>query len=784
MITDAALKDVTGISLKENKFTYAPEANIVKGKVTNSKGEPLAGVSVTIKGINTGVTTDDNGNYSITAPGNGTLIFSYIDFITQEVAVNNQTIINVRLLGKNNELDEVVVTGYISQRKKDITGAVSVINVKDMNKQPTAQLSEQLQGQASGITVIGSGQPGEEPQITIRGVNTFGNNTPLFIIDGVPTQNISDINPNDVASVQVLKDAGAASIYGSRASNGVIVITTKRGSGKVKVTYDSYYGTQRPPRGNVWNILSPQDMAQLKFNALANSGTPVDASHPDPLYGTGPIPVLPDYLVPIGAKEGDPSVDPSLYNVNPNYTDPNEFINFYRITRANKAGTNWYEEVTRPAPIQNHNLSISGGSEQGKYFLSLEYFNQEGSVIYTHSKRYSIRANTEFNISKRIKVGENLNYSITDNKKMGYGEGNSIGNSYREQPIIPVYDIKGNFAGTFTGLAGSTNNPVADAYRSRNDGGLDNRLFGNVYSDLDILHNLTFHTSLGGESLTGTSHSFSYPTYENSQNVNKNSYMEGSYYGINWTWTNTLNYHKAFGNHSISLLAGTEAFNSDYRIMGGSNTDYFSFDPNYTTLSSGAGAVAVASNRSTESLWSQYGRLDYSYKDRYLLSGTIRRDGSSKFINKKYGIFPAVTAAWRLSQEKIMRKVSWISDLKVRAGYGIMGNQFNLGPSNGYFTYTSDKAGSFYDIARTNNSIQEGFQAGQIGNPNAKWEKDINTNIGLDATLFNNRINFSIDYYIKDIKDLLFNPDLPATAGSGIPPFVNIARMRNTGVDF
>ena len=757
----------------------------VAGKIITQTNAPIQGVSITVKGTSTGTLTDANGFFSLRVPSESSIVeISYIGYETVDLSVAGRTNIGaVSLVANNNTLNEVVVTGYTSQAKKDITGSVSVVNVEDMNKQPTGQLAKQLQGQASGITVIGSGQPGEEPQITIRGVNTFGNNTPLFVIDGVPTQNISDINPNDVASVQILKDAGAASIYGSRASNGVIIITTKQGRGKVKITYDAYYGTQQPRRGNIWNILSPQDMAQLKFNALANSGIPVTDTSADALYGPGPTPVLPDYINPTAAHEGDPSVDPALYNVNPEYSNPNDLATFYRIVKANKTGTDWYHAVNKPAPIQNHNIAVSGGSDMGRYFLSLEYLNQEGSVIYTYLKRYTMRANTQFNISKRIKVGENLSYSITDNNRITAGEGSFLGMAFREQPIIPVYDIMGNFAGTYGGQLGNAQNPVSNAYKTRNNSGLNNRLFANVYADVDILNDLTFHTSFGGESYAGTYHSFGYPQYENVENSSKNSYSESSFYGFNWTWTNTLNYRRIFENHSVSILAGTEAYNNNYRTMGGTTSDYFSFDPNYTSLTTGSGTPTSYSNRSTDGLWSQFGRLDYSYKDRYLLSSTVRRDGSSKFVNEQYGVFPAVTAAWRLSEEEFMRNVSWISDLKIRGGWGVMGNQLNVNPSNGYYTYSSDRNASFYDIAGTNNSIEQGFQTGQIGNPDAIWEKDISTNIGLDATLFKGKIDFTIDYYVKNITDLLFNSPLPATAGAGTVPYVNIAGMKNTGID-
>lgn len=783
----------TGLHFKEldnhviviaKKGTTIIQRQEVSGTVTDEEGNLLAGVTVQVKGSNNGTVTDGDGKFTLDVPDNATLVFSSVGYESKEVVVNGQTTINVSLEISSSTLNELVVTGYTTQKKKDLTGAVTVVDVDDMTKIPSGTVTKQLQGHASGVTVIGSGQPGVEPQVTIRGVNTFGNNTPLYVVDGVPTQNISDLNPNDVASMQVLKDAGAASIYGSRASNGVIIITTKRGKGKMSVTYDGYYGTQRPRSGNVWNILSPIEMAQLKFLASENSGTPVTSASPDPLYGPGPEPELPDYIYPTGASEGDPEVDPSKYYVNPHYTSTDDLNTFYRINKANKAGTDWYHEVNKPAPIQSHNIAVSGGNDQGNYFFSLNYFNQQGTVIYTHLKRYSIRSNTQFNISDRIRIGENLEYSITDNPTIDPGEGSTLGWAWREQPIIPVYDIMGNFAGNYGGQLGNGHNPVADAYRSRNNEGRDNRLFGNIYADVDILENLTFHTSFGGESYAGYYHSFGYPTYENVENTTTNNYYESSYYGHNWTWTNTLQYHKNFnGIHDLKVLVGTEAYESKGRDMNARTYDYFSFDPNYVNLSTGAGTKTNASSRYSEGLWSQFARLDYGYKSKYLFSATIRRDGSSKFLTYQYGWFPAASAAWRISQEDFMQSIPWITDLKLRVGYGVMGNQLNVSAGNAFDTYNSSKDASYYDITGSNNSIQQGFRVGQIGNPDAKWEKDINANIGIDATLFRGKVELTADYYQKDIKDLLYNPTLPGTAGQGTVPYVNIAGMKNHGVD-
>ncbi|HEY9195836.1 MAG TPA: SusC/RagA family TonB-linked outer membrane protein, partial [Mucilaginibacter sp.] len=449
----------------------------VTGVVKDINGQPLPGVSVKLRGSNLGTVTDLNGKYTLTMPdGKGTLEFGFLGFTTQAVPVNGQATINVTLLEESKALNEVVVVGYTTQKKKDLTGAVAVVNVKDLNKQASSSVINQLQGQASGVTVTGSGQPGEEPQIHIRGFNTFGINTPLYIVDGVETTDVSTINPNDVESFQVLKDASSASIYGSRAANGVIIITTKKGKGKVNIQYDAYYGTQKPKGGNVWDILSPKDMATLKMTAQKNSGITdfTDAQYnPD---GTGSTYTLPDYITPAGAKEGDPAVDPKLYYVNPNYTSPNDYNSFYRITKANKAGTDWYHALFKNAPITSHNLSISGSTDQASYLFSLNYFNQQGTLIDTYQKRYSLRSNTTFNLTKHIRVGENLAYTITKNPKVSTNDPDGvITMAIREQPIIPVYDIKGNYAGSYGSGLGDANNPVAIQNRSAVNGAIDYR---------------------------------------------------------------------------------------------------------------------------------------------------------------------------------------------------------------------------------------------------------------------------------------------------------------------
>ncbi|MDB5148457.1 MAG: TonB-linked outer membrane protein SusC/RagA family, partial [Mucilaginibacter sp.] len=676
-----------------------------KGKVISSDDKlPVIGASVRVKGAATGAITDVNGDFTISLNPGETLIISYIGFTTKELQVGSDVNLKITLAPGNNTLNEVVVTGYGSQRKKDLVGAVAVVDMTAANRQPTSSVENQLQGQAAGVTVIASGQPGENPSVKIRGANTFGNNQPLYVVDGVPTTNVSDINPNDVASMQVLKDASSASIYGARAANGVIVITTKKGNGKVSVSYDAYYGTQVPKGGNVFDLLNPTEMMSLRNLAIKNTaalkGIPVDLT--SNLYGPDGN-VLPDYISaggsdPYGIHDGDAAVDPAKYNVNPFYTsgDPS---GFYRITRSNKSGTDWYHEIFKSAPIQSHNVALSGSSDAATYLFSMNYFDQKGTLIDTYDKRYTIRANTSFNVNKHIRVGENLSYSLTENPLINENdEGSAIGMSFREQPIIPVYDIKGNYAGDNTANLGNAVNPVAVQQRTANNYGANNRLLGNVFAEVDFLGYFTLRTQFGGEYYSDYNHSFTYPQYENSENTTTNSYAENSYNGYNYTWTNTLTYHQTFHKHDVKLLVGTENYKNRYETLGATNTGYFTFDKNYTTISTGTGTPTAYSTIERDKIQSLIARLDYTYNDEFLLNATIRRDGSSRFSTYQYGWFPAVSAGWRISHESFMKNVSWVNDLKIRGGYGEMGNQINVDPANAFTTFGANKLNSYYDI--------------------------------------------------------------------------------------
>ena len=755
----------------------------VQGTVTDSQtGEPLPGVNIAIQGTTTGTSTDIEGNFELQVEDlTQVLVFTFIGFERKEVMIEGRTEINVELVSSVIAGDELVVVGYTIQERQNISGSVDVVDMESMARGVSGQVSRELQGRASGVSVVSSGQPGEEPNVRIRGINTFGNNAPLYVVDGVPTQNVSNLNPGDIESMQILKDGAAASIYGSRAANGVIVITTKRGQGSMQISYNGHTGYSIPESGNVWNVLSPQEMADLKWTAIENSG---GNPRPDPQYGSGQTPVLPDYIRPAGAMEAD--VDESDYFLNPEYTDAAELGGFNQIVRANHEGTNWYEEIFSPAMTMSHELSVSGGGDQGSYLLSLSHLDQQGTLARTYNERSTIRVNTRFNINDNLRVGENISFTMVENPQSGtLTEGSAIGMSYRQQPIVPVYDVGGNYAGSAGQQLGQAQNPVAVRERTRNNESTNSRLFGNVFAEMDFLDDrFMFRTNFGGEVSSWANSSFTFPTYENAENNSTNSFSSNANKGYNWTWTNTLTFRENFGEaHSLEIIAGTEAYQNKGEQLGGTTQDYFSFNPNYTNLSTGAGTRTNYSYKYEDALLSYFGRIDYNYDSKYIFSATLRRDGSSRFLNNKWGTFPSGSVAWRISQESFMQDISWLNELRLRAGLGVMGNQMNVNPNNPHSLYAGNTSSSYYPITGSNSNIDLGFEQDRIGNPDAKWERNITGNVGFTSNLFSNRIEITAEYYWKEVRDLLYNPQLVGTAGTATVPFVNVGNMRNTGID-
>jgi TonB-linked SusC/RagA family outer membrane protein len=763
--------------LKASGSVYSPDPQqiVVSGKITDKgTGEPLTGVNIIVEGTTTGTISDISGGYTIQVPDkNAVLVFSSVGYVSQKVPVDGQSIIDINLVNDIKGLNEVVVTGYSTQRKKDITGAVSVVTTDALKSIPTGNAVIALQGLASGVNVIGSGAPGGRTDIFIRGVTSFGNTQPLVIVDGVPSS-MDDLNMNDIESVQVLKDAGAASIYGVRGSNGVIVVTTKKGSGAIKVGFSSYVGVQVPKQGNVFNLLNSQDYAVLYKQV--DPGTI--------LFANG----LPDYTyagpgVAGTALEGDPAVDPSKY-----VFDANNPENDYLIQKVNKSGTDWFHEVFTPAMMQNYNLDISGGTDKANYLFSVEYLNQEGTCLNTFLKRYSTRMNSQFKVNKNFRVGENIYLFYKQNPGFdNMSEGNAVSMSYLMSPIIPVYDIMGNWGGTWDGpeLGANPTNPVANQARTVNDRDNNWDIIGNVFAEVDFLKHFTVRTSFGGVIDNQYYFNFNFNQYNEKQgHMGENSFSENAAYNTSYTWTNTLTYSNIFGRNTVRLLIGSEAINNAGRGVGGGSKNFFSTNFNYLILNNGVSGITNYSTAYNSALYSLFSRLDYSFNDKYLLGATLRRDGSSRFgSDKRFGLFPAFSLGWRISNEEFMKNVEFINDLKVRGSYGVLGSQANVDPANAYSLYKSGFNSTSYSINGSPNSVIVGFAQGTIGNSNTGWEQDIITNIGLDATILNNRLSLNIEWYKKAINGLLFRLALPATAGNAIAPTVNVGDIQNTGLD-
>lgn len=774
----------------------------ITGTVT-SNNEAIPGANVVVKGTTTGTTTDANGAFTLTLRGAAnTLSISAIGYKTAEVTVGNQTSVTAKLEEDATALNEVIVTGYTTDSKRDNTGAVSTVKAKDLKAFPSANVETQLQGRVAGVTVIASGQPGANNTIRVRGFGAFGGNQPLYIIDGVPTGGSLLLSPDDIESTTILKDAAAASIYGARAANGVIVITTKkgqRGTKKLSVTYDGLYGFTDP--GKAPAVLNPQEQADWTWNAIRNKqialGVPIDFSGiASGQYGAGTTPVLPEYLQ-VGNRFGvtggvDLAAEAAKYNINA-ANGP-----IYQVTRANKEGTDWYKAITRTPILMRHTLGFSGGSESGRYYISFSQQSQPGILLNNNFARYSLRANSEFDIlkSKKLRFGENIQATYIDNTGQIGGnagqqasqEENDILLAFRIAPIIPVYDVFGGYAGTAAKGFNNPSNPVANRNAAANNRNFNLGVFGNAYLEYDVIPDLTVRSSIGGSLSNYYNKTTSRNTYENAEGNNGGFRIgEGAGYNIAWTFTNTAQYKRKFGIHSIDVLAGLEALNTGFgRNISGSGINPFSTDPSYAsiTTSSASGRQSNSDLFSGVTFYSQFGRVNYSLLDKYLITGVLRRDGSSRFgAANRYGVFPAVSAAWRISSEDFMKNVPFISDLKIRGGWGQMGNSNNVDPNNQYSLFQSNIANS-YDIAGGNSGVNPGFFRSRIGNPNAKWETSTTTNIGIDGSFLNNRLEVVFDIWRKDTKDLLYQVPIAGVIGQrATAPSVNIASMRNQGID-
>jgi TonB-dependent starch-binding outer membrane protein SusC len=776
------------------------QERVVSGQVTDENGTGMPGVNVLIKGTAGGTATDVDGKFSISVPNDqAVLVFSFVGYATQEVNVGSRSSITLSLAPDITALSEVVVTGYSSQRKQDITGAVSVVKVDELNNVMASSISQKLEGRASGVTLSTSGEPGEGTNIRIRGLGTFAlDNDPLWIIDGVQSTDKGNtwLNPNDIETIQVLKDASSASIYGSRAQNGVIIVTTKKGkAGKTKLSYNGYVGVQTPVGGYDDIIsLKPLDNAESFHRYYANSVS-YDEIPTDNYYALYDVNGdLPEYTWPIANLGSNGDLINPITNALVAGTITN--INDYRysgsdddflVMGSNPSGTNWWDELFDPAAITEHNLSLSGGSENSTFNIGAGYLNQKGTMIHTNFDRFSVRANSQFKLGK-VTFGENFTMARTfRTTQIGSNQDNqnSLTNTLLMHPIIPVYDIQGNFAGAKAISNGS--NPVAAQFRNKDNGTTTYKVFGNFFGELAITNYLKFKSNFGVDYANWVYTGFNYGTPENREPTLNNSFSENWNNNFLWQWSNTLEFNKKFDRHSLNILAGYESIRSIYRGMNGSLTRYFTEDPAAWYVNTGLGEPGsrnVSSYGGPFTLVSQFGKIDYAFADKYLASFTIRRDGSSKFgANNRWATFPAVSLGWRVSAEDFMSGVTWLSDLKLRFGYGVTGNQ-NIPSGNNFFQFGGSPGTTFYDINGVNTgSIATGYALTRRGNADAKWEDNISYNGGIDMAMFDGKLQVVVDVYKRVTEGLLYQVSAPGTAGSAAPPYVNIGEMSNNGFD-
>jgi TonB-linked SusC/RagA family outer membrane protein len=759
----------------------------VSGRVTSVDGDALQGATVRVQGTDISTTTDASGRFTLSAPAEGVLVVTTIGYRAVAANIARRTTVDIVMEPAIAVLGEVVVTGYTEQRRADITGAIASVDVEEMERQSTASVLQRLGGAVPGVTVDNSGNPGGRSTVRIRGISSFQNNNPLYIIDGTPVEDsyVNWLNPRDVASIQVLKDASAASIYGSRATNGVVIITTKRGEqGPTQVNVDVRMGMATPVRGyNDFLITDALVYHQILKRSYENAGLAV----PENIYGDPDNPTIPAYIWPNdGVHQTQASDVNEADYVWGDPSNPNAEI------MPGSAGTDWWDVVFGTALVSDANLSISGGGAASRYNVSMNYLNQEGTAAYNRYQRGSARINTEFNVG-RVTLGENFSFSVDQNyggagDPGGYAEGGILGKNILMQPVVPVYDIGGNFAsGKAVGL-GNQGNPLKAAWAAKDNKSRNMVAFANVFGKLDLVEGMQF-TSRFGFNLGEYSYKYYNPIYpENSEP----SYADGlgEQYGSNrdWTWSNTLTYSTVLGErHNFDVLLGQEANEQHGRFLSASMGNLLTNDINARYIQDAIGDPGtknVNSSGSVSSLLSFFGKVDYNYDQRYHFNFTLRRDGSSRFSEQnRWSTFPAFSVGWRLSEESFLRGSQFWTNVMLRFGWGLTGNQ-NIPAGRIVNQFGGGTGDTFYDIAGTAHSIVAGFRTTSLGNPDLKWEENRSMNLGLDLEFFGGSTSLVVDLYQRDTDNLLFNPPQPATAGPASPPFVNIGKMRNRGIDF
>ena len=720
----------------------------IHGRVVNQQGEPLQKVSVVVSGTKIGTTTDSDGRFTLSAPDNKNVVLeiSSVGFQNRKVTVGNKTEINVVLEEQMTGLNDVVVVGFGTSKRKDLTGSISSVFSKDIKDISATGIDQALQGNAAGVNVTqGNGAPGGSVSVNVRGIGTVGYSEPLYVLDGVPFVNsvegsnvnlLNTLNPNDIASIDILKDASATAIYGSRGANGVVIITTKKGHlGKPAVDFDTYHGFQQV--AHKVKLLNAAQFAELDNNILTNGGG---------------------------------LVDPGL-SLNPAYSNPASL----------GTGTNWLNELFRTAPINSYNLSASGGSEKTQYFISTGFFSQDGVIINSDFKRYSVRVNIDSKLSDNFKIGSNLNLSRTEQNAVSTDDDGSTKSgliflSMNQLPTLPVFRD-----GTYTGpegpirWVGDKSNPVGRA-NVIEDKEIRNRVIGNVFAEWKILKGLSFKTNWGVDALFENTNGFE-PQYTwGSITHSPASLTQSSANNLIWLSENTFTYTAKFnGKHDLTVLAGTTAQSSSAQSLNAIDNSY----PYNTlrSLSAGSGTYGAGSAINEWSLLSYLGRINYIYNDKYLLTASFRADGSSRFgPQNKYGVFPSGSVAWRVSKENFMKDINFINDLKIRGSYGATGNQ-----EIGLYSYAALLATQNYAFG---NQVSSGVGATTLPNPAVKWESVKQVDIGFDATLFNNVLQITADYFDKKTDGMLLQVPIPLSSGYINASAVNAGSVDNKGFEF
>lgn len=722
----------------------------VRGKViSEDEKEPLIGVNILEKNGKALAATDIDGRYTIECDINSILVFSYVGYTTQEIKVNNQAILDVVMVSDAKVLDGLVVTGYRSEIKSNVSSAIATVKGRDVEKLVVLGLDQAMQGQAPGVSVTQvSGAPGDDIAVRIRGVGTLGNSNPLYIVDGVPTNaNINMFSTNDIESIEILKDGAAAAIYGSRAANGVVVITTKKGkSGIPTFNFSSSVGISQAYR--LPKLLNSRDYLTVRNAAIKNAN---ELRDPARQLDTIPMDIL-DTLPDI----------------------------------------NWYDEVFRTAPIQKYGLSASGGNENSKYYITGEYMNQDGVFRGQGFEKYTLRFNGETG-NKWFKIGNNISYAYTDRKVInstgdGFGPGNelsAIRYALIAAPVFRPYKPDGSYYNVSTELGdpvifGDGNaNPLAlidatDWTVKRS------RIFGNVFAELTLFKALKLRTNLGGDFTFENEKKFKSKLSE--AIYNPTSLTEGRVFSRNLIWTNTADYEKRFGKNRISGVVGMEAIQNQDNYLGASVNNFFRTDPLFRNIDNSVTEDIKnigASGITTEwALLSYFAQANYSYANKYVLGATIRRDGSSRFgADNRWGVFPAFSAAWNISNEGFFAPLDFFSTFKLRASWGKLGNQ-----EIGNYPYSS-LVGLGQRVYSFGGGVVTGAQLLETGNSKIKWESCTQYDFGLDFSLFRDRLSFMLDYYNKTSNDVLVRVPVPQSGGEQNPPYVNAASIENKGFE-